>query len=600
MPLLRSAVVITAFLGLTASAASAQTLPSLDVRSWRPSTDPSASLVLEPASTPGPWNWSADLWLDYTNRPVAIGQNGSSTALYPVQNLLGADLTASVGLGTRASVGLDLPMFLFQEGSSGLPPAVASSPRVPASGLGDLAVTGKGAILTNDNGGFGLAVLGAVTVPTGDRESFMSNGSATVTARVLADYSLVIASLQATLGYTLLTQHETWLGLKIGDQIPWSVGLMFHPGIVHVLDRDDRQSWEIALHGSLPAGPVGPFGTGDPGSQALSPALLALSDRIALGHYRDAYVLLGADIGLTEAVGVPTIRAIASIGWAPRSHDRDHDGVPDDVDQCPDIPEDMDGFEDSDGCPDLDNDEDGIPDKHDACPNVKGVKDPDPTKNGCPHPSAAVAPERAESAPDHMDSDGDGIFDIADACPKVPGEPSSDPRLNGCPNPDHDGDTFDDDVDKCPTDPEVFNGIKDDDGCPDEGGHALVTVDTKDPRLAVRLSAPLKLTATGDVVAIDPSSTPTLRAIAQVLNRHRDWTLAVGVRPSGSVTPENAMARSAAIARQVGLFAHRDSAAEPVAWDSVANQPGGESGVSFLVLVGAEGPVKPLRLRSVP
>ena len=104
-----------------------------------------------------------------------------------------------------------------------------------------------------------------------------------------------------------------------------------------------------------------------------------------------------------------------------------------------------------------------------------------------------------------------------------------------------------------------------------------------------------------DAVAIDPSSTPTLRAIAQLLNRHRDWTLAVGVRPAGDVHPQgDPLARSTAIARELGRLAHRESAAEPVEWDSVARQPGGESGVAFLVLVGAERPAKPLRLQAVP
>jgi OOP family OmpA-OmpF porin len=55
---------------------------------------------------------------------------------------------------------------------------------------------------------------------------------------------------------------------------------------------------------------------------------------------------------------------------APRAPgDRDHDGILDNVDKCPDDPEDKDGFEDEDGCPDLDNDKDGIPDKTDKCPN---------------------------------------------------------------------------------------------------------------------------------------------------------------------------------------------------------------------------------------
>ena len=51
---------------------------------------------------------------------------------------------------------------------------------------------------------------------------------------------------------------------------------------------------------------------------------------------------------------------------------------------CDDVEEDVDGFEDEDGCPDPDNDQDGILDVDDACPNepetYNGVNDHD----GCP------------------------------------------------------------------------------------------------------------------------------------------------------------------------------------------------------------------------
>ena len=64
--------------------------------------------------------------------------------------------------------------------------------------------------------------------------------------------------------------------------------------------------------------------------------------------------------------------------------DSDHDGVDDDLDQCPLNAEDRDGHEDLDGCPDPDNDNDGIGDRDDRCPDEaeseNGVEDDD----GCP------------------------------------------------------------------------------------------------------------------------------------------------------------------------------------------------------------------------
>jgi outer membrane protein OmpA-like peptidoglycan-associated protein len=64
--------------------------------------------------------------------------------------------------------------------------------------------------------------------------------------------------------------------------------------------------------------------------------------------------------------------------------DTDGDGITDDRDGCPKDAEDEDGFQDEDGCPDLDNDGDGLADAQDKCPlqaeTVNGVDDGD----GCP------------------------------------------------------------------------------------------------------------------------------------------------------------------------------------------------------------------------
>jgi len=371
--------------------------PSVDVRTWAPSADPRANLVLEPASSADLGTVALGAWARYESDAVAIrGTGGGSAVTRPVANELGLDLVASLGLGPHAQVGLAVPVSLYEQGSSGQPTWVVSSGRVPTTSLGDISLHGKASLLANDKGGFGLALLGAFTLPTGAATSFLSDAGPTVTVRALADVSILVASLQASLGYTLRTRDVTWpdtapAGVRFGDQIPWTLGVLVRPAVLHAIDPSGRHAWEVALHGSLPAGPVGPFGIGNGGSAALSPVLLALSDRVGIGHYQDGYVLAGVDVGLDQAIGVPSVRATVSFGWRFASHDRDGDGIPDDVDQCPTLAEDLDGFEDSDGCPEADNDNDGIVDADDACPNVPGVASADPRKNGCPSPPAVPA-----------------------------------------------------------------------------------------------------------------------------------------------------------------------------------------------------------------
>ena len=72
------------------------------------------------------------------------------------------------------------------------------------------------------------------------------------------------------------------------------------------------------------------------------------------------------------------------------------DTIPDISDKCPLVQEDIDGFEDKDGCPDPDNDNDGIPDVRDRCPdqpeNIDGVED----EAGCPEERVVVTREIIE------------------------------------------------------------------------------------------------------------------------------------------------------------------------------------------------------------
>ncbi len=68
-------------------------------------------------------------------------------------------------------------------------------------------------------------------------------------------------------------------------------------------------------------------------------------------------------------------------GWV---EDADEDGIKNAEDKCPKEKEDMDGFQDNDGCPDRDNDNDKILDEKDKCPNEAEVENGYQDEDGCP------------------------------------------------------------------------------------------------------------------------------------------------------------------------------------------------------------------------
>ena len=236
---------------------------------------------------------------------------------------------------------------------------------------------------------------------------------------------------------------------------------------------------------------------------------LSLEANLGLKVYveRSSYLMAGYAHGIPASgsrgdnpgYGFQSLEQRFFIGFAfePSIGDKDGDGIKDDVDQCPDDPEDMDNFNDSDGCPEPDNDRDGIPDVDDDCPLVPEDKDGDKDEDGCPDRSEGdrdgdgildsvdKCPDDPEDLDQFEDEDGcpdedndkDTIVDIKDACPNEPEDSDGWEDLEGCPDPDNDNDRIPDVDDTCPNEPETYNGKDDKDGCPDQGD-VIVTKDS--------------------------------------------------------------------------------------------------------------------------
>ena len=78
-----------------------------------------------------------------------------------------------------------------------------------------------------------------------------------------------------------------------------------------------------------------------------------------------------------------------------RPGDRDGDGIIDVEDLCPDDEEDLDNFEDADGCPELDNDQDRILDVDDECPGDGETYNGHDDNDGCPDRGRVIVSESA-------------------------------------------------------------------------------------------------------------------------------------------------------------------------------------------------------------
>jgi OmpA-OmpF porin, OOP family len=408
------------------------------------------------------------LLADYAHDPLVIKTTpGNNDIGAVVKNQLYLHLDGGLSLWNRLYVNVDVPVALYENGDS---PTVASGQTFasPAGAkFGDLRVGARVRLWGEYFDPFQIAVGGYVWFPTGAKYSFVSDGDVRGLPQLILGGRVQERLVWSAAGGPEIQASDSYGGVSQGSMFKWGAGA----GVLLLDNRHLQLGAE--LNGALTFADV----------EKRTTNLELLFD----GRYRfvdDLEVGVGLGPGLTSGIGTPDFRGILMVAYTPEQHrDRDHDGIYDEDDACPDEP----GIHSDDphknGCPvPPDRDHDGIPDVDDACPDEPGVASADPKKNGCPLPK---------------DRDGDGIPDDVDACPDVKGVRTDDPKTNGCPPPpaDRDGDGIPDVEDACPdvkgirTDDPKTNGcpprvdtdgdgiFDDEDACPNEKG-----IRTDDPK----------------------------------------------------------------------------------------------------------------------
>lgn len=394
---------------------------------------------------------SFGLSFNYAYQPLVLTRQSNGEQVELLEHQLQADVTAAIGFFDVIELGLAMPVTLYQQpGNQGQTVSPAS---LSSTVVGDLFI-GLKAKLFGPKGqtGFGMGLLAGLTVPTGSAQDLQGNGGLTIEPRVLAEYVFSPqVRLAAGIGYKIRLEKQALYNIEVGNEVTYSMGFEWQP-----LPRE--LAVLLDLTGRIGADPDLVAGFEE------RPSELALAARWwpAENHA----LTFGVGRGLSQGYGAPAVRGFIGYQFTPMpDHDRDNDGLADDVDACPDDPEDFDQFEDTDGCPELDNDKDGIVDTEDKCPLKPEDKDGFEDADGCPE----------------LDNDGDGILDSVDQCPLKPEDKDGFQDTDGCPEDDNDGDGILDAADKCPNEPEDKDGFQDTDGCPEDDNDGDGLLDADDP-----------------------------------------------------------------------------------------------------------------------
>jgi large repetitive protein len=336
--------------------------------------------------------------LGWARAPLRLPIEG---ALAPVVNdEVALRVGLFLGLTHRLTVGAQVPVSLASYSAAG---QALSTGAGHVTGWdvaqGDLRLTAKLSLI--EAGFAAMAVIVGLTLPTGEGGSFRGDGVMGAEPRLVFAVGYRGISLLANLGARL--HGDAVAGdaagrplFAIGPEIVWAAALRWVP----------VPSVDVAVEAvgseTLPAMPS--TRTVELiGSAAVSPwsgvALFAGAGRsLALDAARtdEVRIFLGvtwhpapapAPAPVPDSVPVP---APVPVPVPDGGGDRDGDGLPDVRDRCPDEPEDRDGFQDDDGCPDPDNDGDGVPDASDRCPDEPETRNGFEDEDGCPDTAPRV------------------------------------------------------------------------------------------------------------------------------------------------------------------------------------------------------------------
>jgi|GEM_PF-377926 len=451
----------------------AQPAPSMDIQQFKPVTDVHGFSLVQDASLLPQFRAGARLYINYGHAPLEVNAPGAGRQFGLVDGVLGIDLVGAFALVDFWEIGLHLPVVQAPFETS-----FVTSPQVGgkaiALGMGDVRINTRLRALDPETSPVGIAGDFFLTLPTGARAAGLGRGLPGGGATLAVSGRWPRVHFAANLGYAVYPR-ATLANLTTDDEVQYGAAV----GVTPLLDKLDIQ---LEFAGSLTPGPndLGEERFFDPVHSPLE-MLLGARVHLPMGFSLNA----GAGKGITPGFGSTDFRVLVGVDWAfMEPIDRDKDGLHDREDQCKKEPEDIDNFEDTDGCPDPDNDGDGLLDASDMCPDAPEDFDGWQDGDGCPEPdndedgvgdSADNCPIEAEDldgfedtdgCPD-PDNDGDGIEDAADFCPNQAETVDGWADEDGCPDPDNDNDGVLDEDDLCPTGAEDRNGVRDDDGCPD-------------------------------------------------------------------------------------------------------------------------------------
>ncbi|TNE44125.1 MAG: hypothetical protein EP343_30705 [Deltaproteobacteria bacterium] len=473
------------------------TVPNMDLKHFDPAASPYGLWGLQTSKNLDHLAVFAGLMSNYANDLLVLQQNGAILSR-PIQHRITTEVAFAIGLFQWVELGVALPIY-WRQISSNFPIVQNGAPlgEQGNTGLGDLRLRVKVMLVRREWAqGFGLSVDLEAGFPSGGDQQLMRNPTVVFHPRVVLDYRHESGFVVALNAAFRLRGRSELFDLKVDDELRFGLGVevpLFYRTLSLVGEVESAVSL-VVLEGNVPS---------DRLAQHI-PTELRVGARWR--HEQTGLMVgLGAGIGLTQGYSTPDVRIMLSLGW---SYDF--------AKKAPVLP-----FNYKPAAIEPAALKDNPPPPRRAGGIVTAKNKPPATYEGkLALPAVGKPSTQVESMlknDPNADNDGDGIPNAVDKCPNEPEDFDGFEDHDGCPDPDNDRDGIPDKVDKCPLQKEVYNGVKDDDGCPDKGKSKIVFQGKGTSKSAGSIKISEKIYFNSGSDQIQQRSIPLLRELAGFL-----------------------------------------------------------------------------------
>ena len=426
LAMLRSCAVLAVLMMASPQVHAQENSTSIQIQRLAPEPGADDIVGIQSSATPDHLSWQLGVYLNVADDVLELRDINDNTAVRIIDSQTGLDLMGSLGLWNRIDLGVVVPITVQRNEQ----PLDNMDLGLSSAGIGDIRLVPKARVASLASI-LHLAVAAPISLPTGSGE-FFTDDRLTAEPRLIAELrGDGGARIAANVGLRLRPER-TFANLTVSNEFTFGLGAHVplgrsraKPGLAFIstltgalgLAESNGEERPIEWLAGVEYGGFKDMVVGLSAGPGLSKGYGTPDFRVVAGV---TYRRTPPPPPLCQ-YGEEDLDGFVDYDNC-RDPDNDQDGIADEIDVCPNEPETRNEFEDEDGCPDellaghtdapgaeplpelkppSDRDSDGITDDDDACPDEAEDLDAFEDLDGCPEP----------------DNDKDSIVDTTDECP---------------------------------------------------------------------------------------------------------------------------------------------------------------------------------------